>query len=322
VERLGRRIVVAIALGALCYVALTFYADWTKVGARLAGLHKPAILFALVLAALNYLVRFGKWHYYLACLGVRVPLGESFRIFISGFVLTVTPGKVGEVLKSYLLRELRGIPMTRTAPIIVAERLTDLMALALLAVGGVATYGAGLIGLGAAVGLVGLFLIVIAWRRLAHAVLRGLARLPLLGRASKPLHDAYESMAALVRPRPLVVATALSVAAWFCECLAFAAVVRGFPGAAISLHAATFIYASMTIAGALSFLPGGLGVTEAGMTGLLLKLGQGVDAAVAVGATFVTRGCTLWFAVLVGFLALLSLRPLQQAVPPRPAGEP
>jgi uncharacterized protein (TIRG00374 family) len=64
----------------------------------------------------------------------------------------------------------------------------------------------------------------------------------------------------------------------------------------------------MTIAGALSFLPGGLGVTEAGMTGLLTRLGHGIDGAVAVGATFVTRVCTLWFAVLVGFVALLWLR--------------
>jgi uncharacterized protein (TIRG00374 family) len=58
----------------------------------------------------------------------------------------------------------------------------------------------------------------------------------------------------------------------------------------------------------VAMMPGGLGVTEAGMTGLLSRLGRGIDGAVAVGATFVTRLCTLWFAVLVGFVALLWLR--------------
>jgi uncharacterized membrane protein YbhN (UPF0104 family) len=44
------------------------------------------------------------------------------------------------------------------------------------------------------------------------------------------------------------------------------------------------------------------------MTGLLVRLGRGVSDAVAVGATFITRLCTLWFAVGVGFVALVLLR--------------
>ena len=148
------------------------------------------------------------------------------------------------------------------------------------------------------------------WRRRwkASAALRLVARLPVVRRVGHKVEEAYESMATLVQPTPLLVATVLSTIAWFCECAGFYLIIGGFPGAFASLHTATFIYASMTIAGALSFLPGGLGVTEAGMTGLLARLGRGIDGAVAVGATFVTRLCTLWFAVLVGFVALLWLR--------------
>ena len=81
--------------------------------------------------------------------------------------------------------------------------------------------------------------------------------------------------------------------------------VRGFPGAAVGLRAATFIYAAMTVAGALSFLPGGLGVTEAGMLALLAKFGTGIDRGTAAAATFVTRGATLWFAVALGLPAMV-----------------
>ena len=81
-------------------------------------------------------------------------------------------------------------------------------------------------------------------------------------------------------------------------------VVHGFPGAAVGMQAGTFIYASMTVAGALSFLPGGLGVTEAGMLALLGQLGTGTGRSVAAAATFVTRLCTLWYAVVVGLVAL------------------
>jgi uncharacterized membrane protein YbhN (UPF0104 family) len=49
-------------------------------------------------------------------------------------------------------------------------------------------------------------------------------------------------------------------------------------------------------------LPGGLGGAEFSMLGMLFALG--VPSAAAVTATAVIRVVTLWFAVLVGFLAL------------------
>jgi uncharacterized protein (TIRG00374 family) len=119
------------------------------------------------------------------------------------------------------------------------------------------------------------------------------------------LEEFYRSTAALLRPGPLAVAVVLSVVSWAFECLAFWVIVHGFPGAQIALRAAVFIYATMTVAGALSFLPGGLGVTELGMLELLGKLGTGTDRSVAAAATFVTRACTLWFAVAVGLAALV-----------------
>jgi uncharacterized protein (TIRG00374 family) len=93
-----------------------------------------------------------------------------------------------------------------------------------------------------------------------------------------------------------------------CECVAFWLVLRGFDGAAASLKLCTFIYATMTIAGALSFLPGGLGVQEIGMVKLLIAQAHGVSEPVAAAATFITRLCTLWFAVVVGVIALLIMQ--------------
>jgi len=120
------------------------------------------------------------------------------------------------------------------------------------------------------------------------------------------LHEAYRATAALLKPGPLVISVLLSTLSWYFECVAFLVVVHGFPGAAIGNQAGTFIYASMTVAGALSFLPGGLGVTEAGMLALLGDLGTGTGRSVAAAATFVTRLCTLWYAVLVGLVALFA----------------
>jgi uncharacterized membrane protein YbhN (UPF0104 family) len=292
-KKVVRGLVISTALGVAVYVGLAAYSDWGKVRNSLAIFRWMLLGGALALAATNYLIRFFKWQYYLGRLGLAVPRGRSLCIFLSGFTLTVTPGKLGEVVKSYLLRESDGVPMARSAPIVVAERVTDLIALVLLAAGGALTYEIGSRGIYIGAALVAVFLLVVSSERLIRALLRPLP---------KKLSELYDSMVTLVRPTPLAVATVLSVAAWACECLAFWVVIRGFGGARVSVGLATAIYAGSTIAGAVS--PGGLGVTELLMTTGLVTMGHGMDKATAFGATFVARLATLWFAVLVGMIAL------------------
>src|SRR5262249_16887627 len=152
--------------------------------------------------------------------------------------------------------------------------------------------------------LVAALLAFVSSSSLAHKSIDLAARLPGLKKAAPKLREFYDATAVLLRPTPLILATLLSIAASAAECLPFWVVLQGFPGADASLKLCTFIYAAMTIAGALSFLPGGLGVQEGGMVALLVSTANGVGPATAAAATFVTRLCTLWFAVAVGLAAL------------------
>jgi uncharacterized protein (TIRG00374 family) len=302
--KLGRALLLGAAGGALFYVAFAFWTGLPKVAGALEAYAWPTALGALGLAALNYLLRYLKWELYLRCLEVRVPAGQSLGIFLSGFALTVTPGKVGEVLKAYLLREAHGVPLARTAPTVIAERLTDLIALALLALSGVSALGAGSRVIWVALALTGVAVASVSSEKLALGIIELAAQLPLVGKLAPKLRDFYRATQILLRPWPLLLATLLSLVAWYCECAAFWLVLRGFAGASASLPLCTFIYATMTIAGALSFLPGGLGVQEIGMVKLLVARAVGVTEASAAAATFITRLCTLWFAVAIGVVAL------------------
>jgi uncharacterized protein (TIRG00374 family) len=235
-----------------------------------------------------------------------LPLGDSLVVFLAGFSLTMTPGKVGEVLKSYLLRETHGVPMARTAPTVVAERATDLIALLALAIGGASALAGARAFLWAAGALIVTFLIVASWRGLVHRMLDAAARMGRLGRAVPKLREFYDATWELMRPVPLAAAVALSLVAWAAECVAFWLVLGGF-GAHPPVTLASFIYAAMTIAGALSFLPGGIGVQEAGMIELCVRT-AGLGRAAATAATVVVRVCTLWFAIAIGVVCLLIVR--------------
>jgi uncharacterized protein (TIRG00374 family) len=304
--KLVTRVVLGVAAGVAVYVGFSIWADAGRVASALARFRGWAAALACLLALGNYAVRFVRWQYYLRVLRVRVPARDSLQVFLAGFALTVTPGKLGEAVKAFLLRESHRVPVARTAPIVIAERLTDLVALLLLALVGIFTFEVDRRFLVAGALLVTMGIAIITIQPLAELALAVATRLPLLRRVAPRLREFHVATAALVRPVPLAIATGLSSVSWFLECLAFRVVVDGMPGAAVSLRAATFIYASMTIAGALSFLPGGLGVTEAGMLALLIRFGTGIDRGSAAAATFVTRACTLWFAVALGLPALIT----------------
>jgi len=303
-------IVVVIAVAGIAMVG-----DVRQLGDRLAGFGWWAFIASLGLAFANYVIRFLRWQLYLRHQKTSVPAGSSAVIFGAGLSLAITPAKLGELVKSYLLKELHGIPATLTAPVVIAERVTDLIALVVLAVIGVAAYGVATTLVAAAAGLIVLGLVLLAWPRPTHWLIELVTRPAITRRLRAPLLEMYGGLVALCRPRMLLIATLIALPAWGCECVGFATIVNAFPGAHVDIGLAVIIYASMTIAGALSFLPGGLGVTEGGMAALLIRFGSGIDRPTAFDATLLTRLATLWFAVAIGlgFLAVARARVARKA---------
>ncbi len=303
-----RRILVAMLLAVVVYGGFAVWRGLGKMGDVLARFHWWAFGAACALAFGNYMVRWLKWEFYLARLEIRgVGRLDSLLTFLSGFVLTVTPGKVGEVFKSLVLFETYGVPVARTAPIVVAERVTDVIGVVVLIVIGSLGFSGGLLWAGLGMAAVLVLLVVVSSRGLSTAIIGTVERGPgPLKRIGPKLHEAYDSLATLVRPANLVVPTLLSIAAWSLECTALWVILQGFEQET-GLGLATFFYATSTLAGALVPVPGGLGVTETSLQGQLQELGH-VGATTATAAMILVRFATLWFAVLVGFVSLSLLK--------------
>ena len=303
-----KQLVLATVIVIVGFAGISIYTDLALLGDRLAGFGWWAMAAALALSLLNYALRFVRWSLYLRHVDIQIESGLSVSIFLSGFALSVTPGKLGELIKCYLIREFRAVPIAKTAPLVVGERVTDLAALLLLGLIGVAAYGVAqnlvLVGLV----LVGAALAGLSWPLLARGTIKMLTNPGFLRRFREPLIEFYAGLAKLVRPWPMIWATSLAGVAWLGECVGFALILSAFPGTEVPLGLAMLIYATTTIAGALSFLPGGLLVTEATMALLLVQSSRGCDEPTALAATFLIRLATLWFAVLIGVVALTLLR--------------
>ena len=225
-------------------------------------------------------------------------------MFLSGLMMVITPGKAGELWKAWFLRDLESVPVKETTPIVVAERVTDVMGLLVLASTGVVLYDYSSVVLTtlAAVFVVGI--VVLQWRSLCERIFARGKRLPRIGGRISAVEDLYGQTYILFRIRPLLSTLGLSVIAWGIEGSALWIVLTGM-GADASIMVGIFVFSLGTIIGAISLLPGGIGAAEASMTGLLLAFGY--DSAIAISATLIGR-LTLWYAALLGFMAYLTHR--------------
>jgi uncharacterized protein (TIRG00374 family) len=300
-------LIAALLLGVALYGVAVAYTGFGEMRDSLDLFHWSAFAGAIALATLNYLLRFVRWDYYLKLLDVRgVGKGDSLLLFLSGFVLTITPGKVGEVFKSAVLNQTHDVPIARTAPVVVAERLTDLIGVVALIFLGSIGFESGVHWALAGSAVIVIALAMVLWEAPLDHLLAWVARHPRFGRFEPKLREAVESLRLLAGPSAIAWPMVLSIVAWACEGVALWVLLVGF-GTRTPLLLSVFFYETASLAGALIPIPGGLGVVEGMIHEQLVRLG-GASATVATASMILIRLATLWWAVAVGFVALAILR--------------
>ncbi len=323
---LKRNLILGGLVAVAVVVILLIYTDLQDIGDYVSGFPVLFVIPVLLLTLHNYVFRFLKWQYYLKVIGVEgLSLRNSASLWVSGFVLAISPGKVAELLKAAVLKTMTGTPFMRSAPIIIAERVTD--GLGMLVLGAIGFTG---ILLTAAeqntvlqqyvpayllvLGILILAIIAVQFKGVVGWGLHLLEKVPLVNRFSGSIAELYYSAYDLFRPRALAVAVGLGVFSWAGECVGnfFILWGLGLEPSWLLLWQSTFIMAVATIVGAVSGLPGGLGAAEFSIVGLVQLLVLGYqDPGFAGTAAILIRVSTLWFGVALGLVtATLSWRRL------------
>ncbi|RLI55768.1 MAG: hypothetical protein DRO87_08665 [Candidatus Thorarchaeota archaeon] len=307
----SRRVILLVILSMVVFALVGWYGRFDEVMTALSSIPWYFVLPAMMaLSLLNYIIRYAKWQYFLRRIDVNIPHSDSFAIFLAGFTLTATPGKIGEAIKGYFIRDIDGTPIAKTVPVVISERVTDLLALVILAVLGFA------LGISAGDELLSVLLlggavfgaaIVLGSGTFYNKILAKLTSVGPLKRFQYSCDIIEGTMTGTLSPRPMLLTTAISVPGWFMECLELWLLLTLLAGSSLSpiilLLSATFVHATASVIGALTFSPGGVGTYEVTSV-VLLTVILGVTTPIASAATILIRVVTLWFSVVVGFVAL------------------
>lgn len=304
-----KKIVLVFVGAVLFYTIFILFADVKKilqVSARFNWSILPVLLF---FSFLNYLVRFFRFHYLLKKSNINLPLKKTFNIFFAGISMTVTPGKSGEVLKSYLLKKEKGITYSETVPILIFERLTDGIAMIILALGGIYLFRQSIVFFIFSAIMVLVFVALVFQRQFVIAVILNLEkRFPKI----KILDFAVnflESAKKLFKKDIFTTAVFYGIAAWALEGISLFILINLIIRTQVSLSwsglfYSFFIFSFCSIAGFLVLIPAGIGVAEASVSSFLMLFFK-MSLSQSIFASLLFRIVTLWFGVSLGLIFLI-----------------
>ncbi len=297
-----RQLFTSFVIGLAITVVLLVLADLQAVSSVFRAMDLRYLPLILALAPLNYILRFIKWNYFLKISAINPDPLVNRYIFMSGLSMTITPGKVGELLKCYLLKEHVGAPISQTSPIVMAERVTDGLAMVILGFIGIMAFPYGRAVVPVAAVLLVLLVALFQFETLFNRLLCCLEKYSILKKVVIFTREFYQSARLLLSLRSLLFTVGIGVISWGFEGLIVYLAVKAF-GGEISILGSFFVIALSSLAGAISFLPGGLGVAEGSIMTLLI-LG-GMSTQVAAATTLLTRFSTLWLGVAIGIIGLV-----------------
>lgn len=295
------KIWIIIIFSVLVYVVMGVYADFDSLLSALKSFNWCFIPILIALTMIGYFIRFVRWNFFLKEVNVHLELKDNLFVFFSGLAMTITPAKAGEIWKSWLIKEInQEYALNQTVPVVISDRLADLLALVFLATLGIVYYQKGIFVILLILMLFVGFLILIKSPELSGRFISIFER--RAGKYSGNAQTMHETFQKLLTIKNISIATLLGVLAWFMECLALFIIVYAF-GSHLNLILSIFTFSFSSLAGALSMIPGGMGVTEATLSGILYYFG--LTSVIAVGSAIIIRFVTLWFGTMLGMVIYL-----------------
>ena len=286
-------IVISALLALLAFSTVGIWGDIFSAWDAIKGFSWWLIPLIAFFGFMNDMIKFLRWELYLKKMEIQIPLKQSLVIFISGLSMSATPGKVGMLIKSQMIKGLSGRSFLSSTPVIAAELYMDLLGLSFISLLAVGLFSKGIwvAMILCALPLLGLI------QGVADRVIDLLARIPRLSDRAQEMRTAVDDMFGLFGMRTLGLAFAITLVAWTSEGVALHLILAGL-GFHMDILTATAVFGFSTLVGVLALLPGGLIVTDAGLMGLITH--TGIPATPAALATILARVFTINLAVLIG----------------------
>jgi len=300
--KVDKKILLIVITAVVIYAIFLLIADFNTIQNQLSKFDTRSIPIILALMSSVWLVLFFRWNLLLKTQGINLPLSKHFLIFLASLSFIITPGKVGELIKSQFLKSNFDVPLKKTAPLILVEKFYSAVGAIIVSIIGIWSLDIAPIVIGiSSITLITIF-IIFSSRSLFNKGINLLNRIKYVEKHTSKLTTSYEVVRCSTRGKMFPIFLSLSIVAWLLEAFAVYIILISFGIDSLPYLTVLSTYAISQIIGFASFIPGGIGIAEGSFAGLLSL--YGIELTTALGLAIFIRLFTLWYTVSIGFIAL------------------
>ena len=298
---INKIIIIVIAVVGL-YATFLIASDINTIADKISSFKIEFLPIIIILVTCSWFVLFTRWHLLLMNSKIFIPKKNSFIIYLSGIALTIIPGKVGELVKSQLLKTKFGIPRSKTVPIVILEQFYTLIGLIVISFFGIWYFELGTYVIGFFTAVLVFSFILISSKRIFNKLMVILEKRKITSKFVEPLSLSYDTVRKSIRGPIVFYAIALTSIFWLLEAVTVYFVLLSFGVDGIEFLMVIPTYATSIMLGFLSFLPMGLGVVEGSLASFFSI--QGIEVSLSLTLVIIIRLFTRWYSVAAGFVAL------------------
>ena len=296
------KFLIIIIIAIIIYAGFLFLSDFSKIYDRLESFNTTYLGPILLLISFSWFILFLRWTLLLKNLSISVPTKSNLIIFVSSFALSATPGALGELIKSKLLKNKFNIPISKTAPLILIERIYDLIGAIIVSSFGISYIESGNYALLVFTIVLITMIVFLRSKIIFSNLLSIFKKIKFLENKINDISDSYDSIQPSLNPKIFASSTLLSIIYWISMGTSSYFVLLALNVDMISYFHMVSIYSSSVIIGAASFIPGGVGIAEGSIAGLLTLGGVEISIGLVIG--ILVRIFTLWYGVIFGSILL------------------
>jgi len=299
--------IVIICCTVAIYASFIIFSDAKTVAEKIDNFKFEYIPLIMTLIVLGWFCLFARWNLLLKHQNIIIPKKKNMQIYFSGFALSMIPGRVGELIKSQLLKTNFNISRKISAPIVIVEQIYTAIGLAVVSIIGVFYFDIGeyvIVGtyvIGVFTCVLVLIISVIQSQKLFNKIFNFFKERKKITKFIEPLSESHDVLKNSTRGKIFFYASGLSVIYWVIECLVVFLILLAF-GIELDFLAVIPTYTPSIILGVASFLPMGIGVVEGSLTSFFTL--HGIDVSIALTLVVIIRIFTRWIGVSFGFIAL------------------
>jgi uncharacterized protein (TIRG00374 family) len=285
------------------FIFIVLFGGISKVIGILLSINLYMYSLAFVFVFASYLLRFCKWHYYLKKLKITLPIRKSLPIYLSLYSMTITPGQVGRVIGAYTLNRVTKKGFMKVAPIITMDLFSDFIGFSILILVTSVIFNKFIIYAFVFVGLLSITFLFLLHPKLYKVLERVKYLKGVMKRFSPEISSYYNSQRLFHEPKIYLFSLLATTPADILNSMGLYFSLLAI-GVKAKIGESIFIFASSQIFGMVSTIPGGTGVSDATIVGMLASF-YGINLAQSSAVAILTRIATLWFSVIIGIIFLI-----------------